>query len=97
VTATDIRAYLRDARAFESIGGYEPNRYELSGTGEPSQVNAAELPALANALPWRSPCARVEAPAQPQTLQHIDVMPRNFEFLCFPVTSTGASSGCRCT
>jgi putative ABC transport system permease protein len=43
VTAPDLRAYLRDAHAFQSMGGYEPNGYELSGAGEPSQVNAARL------------------------------------------------------
>jgi putative ABC transport system permease protein len=43
LTAPDIRAYTRDAHAFESMGGYQPSGYELSGAGEPSQVNAARL------------------------------------------------------
>jgi predicted permease len=43
LTAPDIRAYTRDAHAFESVGGYQPTGYELSGAGEPSQVNAARL------------------------------------------------------
>ncbi len=43
VTAPDIRAYTREAHAFESMGGYQPSGYELSGVGEPSQVNAARL------------------------------------------------------
>ena len=43
ITAPDIRAYTRDANGFESMGGYQPSAYELSGAGEPSQVNAARL------------------------------------------------------
>ncbi len=52
VTAPDIRAYTRDTHSFESLGGYGSAAYELSGIGEPAQVNAARLtsgvlPALA--------------------------------------------------
>jgi putative ABC transport system permease protein len=52
VTAPDIRAYTRDTHSFESLGGYQQTSYELSGLGEPAQVNAARLsggvfPALA--------------------------------------------------
>jgi len=43
VTAPDIRNYTRDTRSFESLGGYQPNGYELSGIGEPAQVNAARM------------------------------------------------------
>jgi putative ABC transport system permease protein len=43
VTAPDIRAYTRDTRSFESLGGYTSPAYELSGVGEPAQVNAARL------------------------------------------------------
>ena len=57
VTASDIRAYTRDTHSFESLGGYQPTGYELSGIGEPAQVNAARLsggvfPAL-EVRPWR--------------------------------------------
>src|SRR5262249_35591336 len=42
----------RDTRSFESMGGYQQTTYELSGVGDPAQVNAARLsggvlPALA--------------------------------------------------
>ncbi|MGA3024769.1 MAG: ABC transporter permease [Bryobacteraceae bacterium] len=52
VTAPDIRAYTRETRSFDSLGGYGFAAYELSGIGEPAQVNAARLtsgifPALA--------------------------------------------------
>jgi len=52
VTAPDIRSYTRDTHSFENLGGYQSAAYELSGVGEPAQVNAARLsggvfPALA--------------------------------------------------
>jgi putative ABC transport system permease protein len=43
VTAPDIRAYTRDTHSFEAVGGYQPAGYELSGIGEPAQVNAARM------------------------------------------------------
>ncbi|HEY6290280.1 MAG TPA: ABC transporter permease [Terriglobia bacterium] len=43
VTAPDIRAYTRDTHSFEDLGGYQQLSYELSGIGEPAQVNAARL------------------------------------------------------
>ena len=43
VTAPDIRAYTRDTHSFENLGGYSQLSYELSGIGEPAQVNAARL------------------------------------------------------
>jgi len=43
VTAPDIRAYTRDTHSFENLGGYTQNAYELSGVGEPAQVNASRL------------------------------------------------------
>ena len=52
VTGPDIRNYTRDTHSFESLGGYQPNNYELSGVGDPAQINATRmsggvLPALA--------------------------------------------------
>jgi putative ABC transport system permease protein len=43
VTAPDIRAYTRDTHSFENLGGYSQQSYELSGAGEPAQVNAARM------------------------------------------------------
>ena len=43
VTAPDIRAYTRDTHSFENLGGYTFAGYELSGIGEPAQVNASRL------------------------------------------------------
>jgi len=43
VTAPDIQAYTRDTHGFDSLGGYQPGSYELSGVGEPAQVNGSRL------------------------------------------------------
>jgi len=43
VTGPDIQAYMQDTRSFESLGGYQQTGYELSGVGEPAQVNASRL------------------------------------------------------
>ena len=43
VTAPDIRAYTRDTHSFDALGGYQRVGYELSGIGEPAQVNAARM------------------------------------------------------
>ncbi len=45
VTVPDIRAYTRETHGFSALGGYQFSAYELSGTGEPAQVNAARLTA----------------------------------------------------
>ena len=45
VTAPDIRAYTQDTHTFEALGGYQTFGYELSGIGEPAQVNAARMSA----------------------------------------------------
>ncbi len=43
VTAADIRNYVRDTHSFESLGGYEGTSAELSGFGEPAQVNTTRM------------------------------------------------------
>ena len=45
VTAQDIGNYTRDTRAFEALGGYQQNNYELSGIAEPVQINATRMTA----------------------------------------------------
>jgi predicted permease len=50
VTAPGVRIYIRDTRAFTSLGGYQSSTYELStyeasGLGEPAEINAARLTA----------------------------------------------------
>ena len=43
VTGPDIQAYTRDTRSFDSLGGYKPATFELSGVGEPAQINGSRL------------------------------------------------------
>jgi len=45
VTVPDIRAYTRDTKSFDALGGYQYSGYELSGAGDAAQVNAARLTA----------------------------------------------------
>ncbi len=45
VTVPDIKAYSRDTRSFTALGGYQGTGFELSGTGDPAQVNASRLTA----------------------------------------------------
>jgi predicted permease len=39
----DVQAYPRDTHSFENLGGYLQTSYELSGIGDPVNVNAARL------------------------------------------------------
>src|ERR1700761_7359935 len=43
VTVPDIRAYTRDNKSFASLGGYQYAGFELSGNGDPAQVNAVRM------------------------------------------------------
>ena len=45
VTAPGMGIYMRDTHGFSSLGGYQQTSYELSGQGEPEQVNASRLTA----------------------------------------------------
>ncbi len=45
VTAPGVQIYMRDTHAFSSVGAYQASAYELSGLGEPSQINAARMTA----------------------------------------------------
>jgi putative ABC transport system permease protein len=43
VTVADIVNYSRDTRSFSALGGYQGYGHELSGMGEPAQINDARL------------------------------------------------------
>ncbi|MFC5864704.1 ABC transporter permease [Acidicapsa dinghuensis] len=45
VTAPGVRTYMRDTSSFSGLGGYQPSTYELSGVGDPAQINATRLTA----------------------------------------------------
>jgi putative ABC transport system permease protein len=51
VTAPEVVNYRRDTRSFQSLGGYTPVNYELSGVGRPAQIDAARMtPSLFSVL-----------------------------------------------
>ena len=43
VTAADIAYYSHETQSFESLGSYEAAFFELSGDGNPAQINAARV------------------------------------------------------
>ncbi|MGC1421856.1 MAG: ABC transporter permease [Terracidiphilus sp.] len=45
VTVPDILAYTRDTRSFTALGAYQGAAFELSGSGDPAQVNASRITA----------------------------------------------------
>lgn len=45
VTAPGVRTYIRETHAFSGLGGYTPVNFELSGAGDPAQINASRLTA----------------------------------------------------
>jgi predicted permease len=44
-TAPGVLTYIRDMHVFSSLGGFQQTGYELSGAGEPAQINASRLTA----------------------------------------------------
>jgi predicted permease len=44
-TSPEIAQYTRNTKSFSSVGGYRQTGYELSGMGEPAQINASRLTA----------------------------------------------------
>src|ERR1700761_8779645 len=51
VTGPEVVTYARDTHSFSTLGGYGYVSYELSGAGQPAQINAARMtPAVFEAL-----------------------------------------------
>jgi predicted permease len=51
VTGPEVVIYPRDTRSFESLGGYGSAGFELSGIGQPAQINATRMtPSIFTAL-----------------------------------------------
>jgi len=44
-TAAGVRAYTRETRGYSSMGAYQARSFELSGAGDPAQINGARLTA----------------------------------------------------
>src|SRR5271168_3723365 len=45
VPAPEFVTYARDTHSFSSVGAYQQTGFELSGIGEPAQINASRLTA----------------------------------------------------
>ncbi len=43
VTASGAISYIREVRAFSSLGAYQQTSYELSGTSDPAQIDASRM------------------------------------------------------
>jgi predicted permease len=51
VTGPEVVTYPRDTRSFQSLGGYAGVNFELSGIGQPAQINASRMtPSVFSAL-----------------------------------------------
>jgi predicted permease len=51
VTGPEVVVYPRDTHSFESLGGYGSMSFEISGIGEPAQINASRMtPSVFSAL-----------------------------------------------
>jgi predicted permease len=75
VTVPDIRAYTRDTKSFDALGGYTGVAYELSGVGEPAQVNASRLTAgVFSALGVAPQLGRVFTPDEDEHSQQVAVL-----------------------
>ena len=62
VTSAEIPTYVRETHSFESLGGYQPSNYELSGIGEPAQpIMSATAKTQHNATRVRGICQTYEA------------------------------------
>ena len=43
VSGPEVNSYIHDTHSFENLGGYAQTSYELSGIGDPAQINVARL------------------------------------------------------
>ncbi len=75
VTGPDIQAYTHDTHSFESLGGYVQVSYELSGIGEPAQVNASRLSSgVLPALQVQPLMGRVFTPQEDENKEQVAVL-----------------------
>jgi len=75
VTVPDIKAYTRETHSFAALGGYQYAGFELSGNGDPAQVNAARMTAgLFNALGVAPQLGRVFTADEDEHSQQVTVL-----------------------
>ena len=75
VTGPEVVIYPRDTHSFESLGGYGGASYELSGIGEPAQINGARMtPSIFSALGVAPIMGRVFNAQEDQQKQQVAVL-----------------------
>jgi len=75
VTGPDIVNYIRDTHSFSSLGGYTFAGYELSGIGDPAQINAARMtPGVFSALAVEPLLGRVFTQQEDEQHQQVAVL-----------------------
>jgi len=75
VTGPEVVIYPRDTHSFESLGGYGGTSYELSGIGEPAQINGARMtPSIFAALGVAPIMGRVFTAQEDQQKQQVAVL-----------------------
>jgi predicted permease len=75
VTGPEVIIYPRDTHSFESLGGYGGTSYELSGIGQPAQINGARMtPSVFSALGVAPIMGRVFTAQEDQQKQLVAVL-----------------------
>jgi predicted permease len=75
VTVPDIKAYTRDTHGFSALGGYQYSGYELSGNGQPAQINAVRMtPGVFAALGVQPQLGRVFTQDEDDHSQQVTVL-----------------------
>ena len=75
VTGPEVVVYPRDTRSFQSLGGYGFLNYELSGIGEPAQINASRMtPSVFSALGVAPLMGRVFTAQEDQRKEQVAVL-----------------------
>jgi predicted permease len=75
VTGPEVVIYPRDTRSFESLGGYGFMSFEISGIGEPAQINASRMtPSVFSALGVRPLMGRVFTAQEDQQKAQVAVL-----------------------
>jgi predicted permease len=75
VTGPEVVIYPRDTRSFQSLGGFGFASFELSGMGEPAQINAARMtPAVFSALGVAPLIGRVFTAQEDQQKEQVAVL-----------------------
>lgn len=75
VTGPEVVIYPRDTRSFQSLGGYGFTNYELSGIGQPAQINAARMtPTVFSALGVAPLIGRVFTAQEDQQKEQVTIL-----------------------